>query len=337
MLSVVLIASVFFRVRLGGGALLTPRFDFARFLSELPGHLGWIVPFALAAAAMLPLRALQWQATLPKPVSLRERYHLVAIGAFVHNVVPGKLGDVFRAFVMARTQRLPFVQALGSVAVCKLFEFAALMLLVAASLLGPFSQPLERFGGALRVAFIFCIALVVLVVVLARRAGGLSESVRRRGRHPRLASFLSNVAVGLGGARSARGTARVLALSLPPVLAPALGYGLALQSVGVKGGLFAGAVMLGAIAVGQLAPGLPVATGMYYFVTSWTARSLGASPDDAAAFAVATHLSTVATQTMVGLVSVLVRRIRWRDLRRGTGAAAEALRHAAKEEAPARA
>ena len=45
---------------------------------------------------------------------------------------------------------MPFIQALGSVAVCKLLEFAALMLLVAASFLGPFGRILGRFSGALR-------------------------------------------------------------------------------------------------------------------------------------------------------------------------------------------
>ena len=41
-----------------------------------------------------------------------------------------------------------FVQSLGSVAVCKLLEFAALMLLVAASFVGPFHDTASRFVTA---------------------------------------------------------------------------------------------------------------------------------------------------------------------------------------------
>jgi glycosyltransferase 2 family protein len=330
-LSVVLIATAFFKIDVHGGQLLTPRFDFGHFVHDIPSHLHWLIPFFLLSASVIPLRALQWQATLAKKVPFKERYHLVGIGAFIHNALPGKFGDVFRSFLMARTQKLPFVQSLGSVAVCKLLEFAALMLLVVASFLGPFGATMSRFAGPMRIAIAICLALMILVVVLAHYAEALSHALARRKRFPRLQPFLLNVSKGLGTARSAKGMAVALALSIPPVLAPALAYGIALQNIGVQGGFFAGAVVLGAIALGQATPGLPAGTGIYYFVTSWTARSLGASPEDAAAFAALTHLGTILSQVSVGLISVLVRRIRLKDLRSTTGAAAEAMKHVSDE------
>lgn len=326
-ISAVLLLSVFFRWSPGGeGPLLVPRFDFGLFLANLPQHLDWVLPFILLTAAMIPLRALQWRATLPKRVPFRERYHLVAIGALVHNALPGKVGDIFRAFVIGRTQALPFVQALGSVAVCKLLELAALLILFGAALLGPFGSTVQRFSSALRAAAIICLALLVLVILLARHAHRLSALVQGRRRWRKLASFFSNVSVGLGAARTAGGMARALLLSIPPVLAPAVGYGLALEELGVKGGLFAGPVVLGAITLGQLAFGLPVGTALYYFATSWASRALGASAENAAALAISTHLATVLTQILLGLVSMAARRLRFRDLRRGSGVAAQAAR-----------
>ena len=102
----------------------------------------------LLSASVIPLRALQWQQhASAQAVPFKERYHLVAIGAFTHNALPGKLGDIIRSFLLSRTQRLPFLQCLGSVAVCKLLEFAALMLLVAVSFLGPFGKTMAHFAG----------------------------------------------------------------------------------------------------------------------------------------------------------------------------------------------
>jgi uncharacterized protein (TIRG00374 family) len=326
--SAVLIASAFYRFDLSGaGPLLVPRFSLAAFFGSLPSHLGWLALFMLLQATILPLRALQWGTTLPKRVPFRERYHLVAIGAFTHNVIPGKLGEFIRSFLMSRTHRMPFMQALGSVAVCKLLEFAALMLLVAASFIGPFGKVLGRFEAALRVAIPVCITLVFVVTLLAHYAAPLGHALERRGRMPRVQVFLHNVSEGLGTARSFRGMAKALVFSIGPVFASALAYGLALQGLGIPGGVFAGAAVLGAIALGQSTPGIPAGMGIYYFVTSWAARELGADAEGAAAFSVLTHLATVLTMVVVGGASVWKKKLKWSDLRRRAHVASDAAHH----------
>ncbi|WP_338873847.1 lysylphosphatidylglycerol synthase transmembrane domain-containing protein [Myxococcus stipitatus] len=330
--SLVLLSTAFFRWNLRGpGPLLAPRFSFSDFIGDLPGHLVWLIPFVVLQGSVIPLRAVQWQSTLPKRVPFRERYHLVAIGAFAHNVLPGKLGDLLRAFLLSRTERIPFLLCLGTVAVCKLMEFAALMLVVSLSLLGPFGATLSRFRGQLEVAVFLCVGLVVLVVLLARGSAPLARFLHQRHRFPRVEGFLHHVSDGLGAARSFLGMAKVLFFSAGPVLASVLAYGLALQGLSIPGGLFAGAVVLGAISLGQALPGVPAGMGLYYFVTSWAARSLGSSPEDAAAFATLTHLGTVLSQAGVGAVSVYVRKIRIRDLRKGGSLAREAAHHVAHE------
>ncbi|ABF90585.1 putative membrane protein [Myxococcus xanthus DK 1622] len=331
-LSVVLLSTAFFKWNLSGtGPLLQPRFPLGDFVRDLPRHLVWLVPFMLLQASIIPLRAVQWQRTLRRHVPLKERYHLVAIGAFVHNALPGKLGDVMRSFLLSRTQRIPFLRCLGTVGVCKLMEFAALMLLVMLSLLGPFGRTLSRFEGELKVAVLLCVGLVALVVFLAHWSGPLAFALHRRHKLPRVEGFLHHVSEGLGTARSFTGMAKVFVFSVAPVLASALAYGLALHGIGISGGLFAGAVVLGAISLGQSLPGVPAGMGIYYFVTSWAARSLGASPEDAAAFATLTHLGTVISQVAVGAVSVHLRKIRIRDLRKGGSLAREAASHVAHD------
>lgn len=336
-LTAVLISTAFFRWNLSGkGPLLTPRFSLTRFIHDLPGHLDWLLLFMLLTASMIPLRAVQWQRTLSKPVPFKERYHLVAIGAFTHNALPGKLGDVIRSFLMSRSQKIPFVRSLGSVAVCKLLEFAVLVGVAALSLLGPVGDALDQFRGALRGAAIAALALVAAVVMLAHFASPLAKALHKRNRFPRVEAFLVEVALGLGTARSFRGMAVALVFSMPPVLANAAAYGSGLAGMGLRGGFFAGAVILGAIALGQATPGIPVGMGVYYFVTSWMARKLGAAPEEAAAFATLTHLATLSTNLIVGGISVWIRRMGWRELIRRTRTAREEVRQMAEQvETPA--
>lgn len=328
LISAGLLSTVFFQWSFDGvGPLLTPRFSLQTFAQELPRHLLWMVPFILLSAAIIPLRAVQWQRSLPKKIPLKERYHLVAIGAFANNAIPGKLGDVVRAFLLARTQKLPFLTTIGSIAVCKLLETAALMVLVAVSLLGPFGATAGQFRGALSVAVPVLLGLVALVILLAHFAPQLATSLHRKGRLHRTQEVLIGIGQGLGAARSFRGMFLLLLFSVGPVVAPALGYGLGLRGMGIPGGIWAGPIVLGAIALGQMAIGVPAGLGIYYFVTSWTARNLGASAEDAAAFAVLTHLSTITAQLGVGGISVWLRNLKLSELRRQGREATRELRH----------
>lgn len=332
-LTVVLIASAFVQWHPGGGGpLIQPRFPLRAFFMDLPRNVPWLVAFAALTAAVIPARAAQWRWALKREVPFKERYHLVAIGGFCNNALPGKLGDVIRAFLLARSRKIPFVESLGSVAVCKLLEFAALMLLVAVSFLGPFGATMSRFAAAARAAVAACLALVAFVVLLAHHSHSLSAWLEARGRFPKAQMFLVNVGAGLGTAKSLRGMVRLLLFSVPPVLAPAIGYGLGLSGLGIRGGVYAGAVVLGAIALGQSAIGVPAGTGIYYFVTSWSARSLGATEAQAAAYAALTHLATIATQLGVGAVSVWVTKIKLGDLRRRKDLAAEAVEEVVEQE-----
>ncbi|HZH03843.1 MAG TPA: lysylphosphatidylglycerol synthase transmembrane domain-containing protein [Myxococcaceae bacterium] len=320
-----LLSTAFFRWNLSGdGPTLTPRFEVGTFLRQIPENLPWLLPFAVLSAAVIPLRALQWQRALATPVTFRERYHLVAIGAFVHNLIPGKLGELTRAFLLSRTQSLPLVRSLGSVAVCKLLEFAALMLVLSAAVLLSDSEAIRPFLGKLKIAAVVCLVLTSLVVALARFSGRLSQLLVRSERTAGLGRSLAHLGEGLGTARSVRGMGRLLLMSLPPVVAPALAYGIGLEAIGIQGGIWAGPVVLGAIAVGQ-APGLPAGMGIFYFLVSWVARSLGAAEEAAAAYAALTHLTSVVTLIAVGAVSVWMRKLRWRDLRRGSALAQKAL------------
>ncbi len=316
--SIAIAGSAFFRIhRTAAGLALAPRFALGAWAANLQSHLPWAAGFALLTACVIPLRALQWRFTLgPHPPGFFARYHAIAIGAFVHNAAPGQLGEFTRALLLSKGHGLPFFQSLGSVLTGKLLELAALVALAALALAGPGAGFSGRIGPALAGAAGLFLALFAAVQLLARRAERWSVALERQRRWPRLSAALRHLGAGLVPARSPRRTALALAASFGPVGTSALAYGLALHGVGVPRGLFAGGIVLGAVCLGQLTPGLPIGTGMYYLTTSWAARALGASPAQAAAFAALAHLSALASQLTVGLASVLLCRRSWGELLR---------------------
>src|SRR5262249_2720400 len=227
---------------------------------QLPRHLPYLLVFTFLSALMTPLRAIQWQFTLRRKVPFWDRFHLVAIGALAQNVLPGKVGDVTRAFLLARKEGIPFVESLGSVAVCKLLEVVVQIVATALVLSGPMSTAIGPFARGLRIATAICAGLAILTLILARYSERLSAALGRRGRWPRLQTFLRNASSGLAAMRGFKAFMRALAWSAGPVIAAALGYGIGLQALGVRAGILGGMVVLMAITLGQSTLGMAAAT-----------------------------------------------------------------------------
>jgi glycosyltransferase 2 family protein len=328
---VALAALAFFRVEWRGGPVLTPRFDLAAFVRRLPEHRRWLVPFMAVTALLSAWRALVWRLVLPAPPPpLTAAWSATAIGALVHNTVPGKVGPVAAAWLLARETRTPLGAALSSQLLAKLLELIAIVALgtLAAAVRG------GAHGGAARAAA----AGAALVVVLAAAAVALGRGGRRAalalaGRRPRVAAFVGAAADALREAAAGGRLPRAAAAALLPALTSACAYALPLAAFGVDRPLAAGALLLAMVTFGQLTPGLPVGAGVYYALAALTTRRLGASDADAAALAVLSHAATVATMVLVGLAAA--------GLRRGALAAvlaerrrAAAIRRASAAEAP---
>jgi hypothetical protein len=313
-ITALLASTAFLKWSFHHGVQVAARFDFHAFGAALGRNAFWLVGFTALSAAMLPLRALQWQATLEKKVPFSERWHFVNIGAAVHNLFPGNLGDVTRAFLLARTRKLPFVTALGSVAVCKLFELAALLLMVALALVGPASRVDAGLSRPLRTATFVCLGLVAAAVATAFFA----EPLAKRLRWKKAQALLRQLAAGFHALRSPKRFAQAFAASFPPQLAAAVAYAIGLAAMGGHGGFLAGIVVLGMIAIGEGTPGLPTGPGMYFLMVSLAGRRLGLSDQDAAAYALLTNVATGLSHWIPGVVSLAVRRISWSELKRAT-------------------
>jgi glycosyltransferase 2 family protein len=329
------LALAFFRIQRspdGGvaGWTVVPRFDLGSWFAALPSHAIWWVPFLMLQAALPALRAPIWGFTIPPPVPpLAVRYHALAIGALVHNTMPARLGLLATAWFAARSTGRQAVELLSSLLVAKLLELAALVTAIAAT------APLVRtavpgaqaaaspLGRTALVGFAAVAGLGLVLVALARLAPWLATRLRGRGRWPRVVRLLDAVAAGLRGVGSLRRLALGLACAFAPVAAAGLGFGLALDHAGAASGIAGGWLLLGALTLGQITPGLPVGAGVYMFVCSWGARSLGASDAAAASIAVLAQLGAVLGNLGVGAVSAALHRrelgeiLRWRRGRGG--------------------
>ena len=90
----------------------------------------------IIAAAVQPLRALAWTATVRSPVGFRAMYAASSVGSFLDTVLPGRMGEASKVAVLkvASGPRWPgFSRAGGSLLCAHLLEMVAFVLVGAAS------------------------------------------------------------------------------------------------------------------------------------------------------------------------------------------------------------
>lgn len=318
-LTVILIGSAFFRPSLDGGLHLVSRFPLDQWLRDLPSNLWWVGLFALFSASMAPLRAWRWGYALPLPKPpYVDRYHAVALGLLGNNVIPGKLGEGLRAFALTkfssqRGRNLPFAQSLGTILVCKLLDLMSLLILVSLAPSGPFFGAADTFGGGFVGIAIVVPTLCIALLAVGRWAPKLADFLHRKGRAPKVQVLLREIAVGVAASGSVGRLALCFGATLVAITSVATGYTLSLVGVGVDVDPLAGVILLAAVTLGQSPPGVPAGMGMYYLSSSWAARLLGATGEQAATIAVLTHLTTVLSHLAVGAASVVIRKIRLRE------------------------
>jgi hypothetical protein len=326
-----LIGSAFYRPSFDDGFHLVERFPLDRWFAALPSHLPWLLVFAIFSAGVVPLRAWKWGYLLGKEKPrYADRYHAVAFGLLAQNVIPGKMGEPVRAYSLSRFSGLPFFRTLGTIAICKLSDLFALVLLVLISPAGPIFGAAEGLRGGLVGVGLAVPVLVALLVVVAIHAPRLAGWLESRNKAPRLSRTIRNLAEGIRGA-TPRGVVKHVGATLVAIASVGFGYTVALHGTGVENvGLLSGVVVLAAITLGQAPPGVPAGLGMYYLSCSWAARMLGASAEQAATIAVLTHLATVFSHAGVGFASVAIKKVKIADF-----VPRRKVKEAAAEETPA--
>ncbi len=124
----------------------------------------WFVPAAGCFAAVLLVRAGRW-AVILGGTRLSTTFHAMNIGYMMNMLLPGRLGEIGRAYVIGERTAVSMTRAVSSVVVERLLDLAAvvLMLAVVAQFL-PMSPALVRpaaISGALVMVLIAAVGLLI--------------------------------------------------------------------------------------------------------------------------------------------------------------------------------
>jgi hypothetical protein len=266
----------------------------------------WLIPALALYFAGVWLRSLRWRHLLLPIADLpaARLFAIVVIGYAANDVLPARLGEVVRCYILRRRYGIPTSTALGTVLLERMLDGVTMLVFMAGALLFlPFSLALyQLMAGA---AVVFGGGVVVLVVVVARPA--LAQHLVAVATRPLPAALGARVRLlatsffgGLTALGGAGATLRVFALSCAAWLLE-VGMYFSLMFAFPLTPSFALATLTTAVAnLGTLIPSSPGYVGVFDFLGRSVLGQFGVPAETALAYILVVHAALVVPITVLG-------------------------------------
>ncbi len=270
---------------------------------------------AVAATSIFPVRAIRWRIIL-EPVApglpFGPLWRSVAIGMMVNNVLPARAGELARAYALTRERpEVAFSTSLASLVVDRLFDGAAVLLLMGAAMLDPGFLGVHDIGGwSLQSAAVVVIGLTIvaflglfLLASYPRRTIALYEAFARRvapAMEARGSAILASFAGGLSVLRSPGRFAAVLWWAVLHWLLNGFAFWLAFRAMHIDAPFSAALFVQGIIVAFVSIPSTPGFAGVFEAGGSLGLAAYGIAPSAAVAWAIAFHVVSYIPITVIG-------------------------------------
>lgn len=231
-------------------------------------HWGWIALAVVFDILSYVTQGWRWRLLL-RPVgrvSTLSATEIIYVGLFANEVLPLRVGEVIRMYMVARRMAVSFVKIIPSVALERLFDAVWLTIGVGlTAMFVPLPKDLMRAADILGAAVLIGILLFLVLVLRQRKATLMGDLPRGKIRHS-LASAASRAGDGLRGIGMSQ-LVFSFAISFFFLFFQALAFWLVMWGYGLQLSLWVGVAVLLIVHLGTAVPNAPANVGTYQFFT----------------------------------------------------------------------
>ncbi len=150
--------------------------QFDKLFDALGGmNAGWMIPATLFFGVSYLGRVFRWQLLFaPQKPRLGKIFHALNIGYFLSNILPARLGDIVRAYLIGDIEKVSKAHALSTIVVERMSDGLTVVLLLAVTALFVPNIPVQAQQGALVVAATGILGLVFLLVLSWQKERGMT-------------------------------------------------------------------------------------------------------------------------------------------------------------------
>lgn len=266
----------------------------------------WLAPATAAIVASIGLRAVRWRLLFHPRRDLRlgSLFGSLNVGYLVNDLLPLRLGEVVRAYLLSQTERVGVAHALSTVAVERVLDMVVTLAYLAVVL--PFVTLPEGAAGKIAVVSALAVgALVVMMVAGAvrERSHAVARLVTRRlpaGPAERLHTLLDSFLHGFAVLSTPRVAAPMAALSLAIWALAALGLYCVMFAFHLYLSPAAPIFVLALVSVSFVIPASPGYVGVFHLAAVSALKAFDVDESLALSYAFVAHIIAFVPPMLLG-------------------------------------
>jgi glycosyltransferase 2 family protein len=272
----------------------------------------WIGVMLITTTVDIAARGARWQALLAPiaPLPYRRVLGYTYIGYLANNVLPARLGELYRSHALGDGEGISRTTVLGTVVVERVVDTVMVVAIASLAVLVLSVRGVMTSAVLLGAAFVALLVIVLGLGIAAHRLPGAERVGAMIARRPRLLELARRLREGLAVAGRPRVVAVAIAFSAVAWAASILTFLAAGQAVGVELTVAQGALLTSGVALVTIVPSGPGYLGTFELTVVGIASGFGIARDDAFAMGLLVHLMILATTSIGGVVALLAVRRR---------------------------
>ena len=259
----------------------------------------WVAAAILFDVLSYVCQGLRWKLLL-RPVGkvtvLRTTQAIYA-GLFVNEMLPMKLGEIVRAFLISRWTSVKLSSVVPSILLERLFDGVWLAVgIVITIVLVPLPRRLVEAGDLFGLAILAAFGIVILLALAGRRPSSNNSTEKKS-----FTTLVRSIGFELQVASKTRGALLAFVLSLLLLLLQGLSFWFVMRAYGLHLTFAMGLAVFIIVHLGTLIPGAPANVGSYQFFTVLGLTLFGVEKATAAGFSFVVFTVLTAPLWAIGL------------------------------------
>ena len=270
----------------------------------------WIVVMVITATLDISSRGARWRVLLAPiaPLPYRRVLAYTLIGYLANNVLPARLGELYRSHALGEGEGISRTTVLGTVVVERIVDTVMVVAIAAAAVLILSVRGVMSNAVLLGLAFVSLLIIALGLGVAAHRLPGASRVTEIVARWPRALELARRLREGLAVAVRPRTLVGALVFSALAWTASIGTFLAAGQAVGVQLSLAQAALLTSGVALVTIIPAGPGFVGTFELTVVEIAAGFGISRDAAFAVGLLAHVMILGVTSVGGVIALLARR-----------------------------
>jgi glycosyltransferase 2 family protein len=275
----------------------------------------WIAVMLVTTTVDVAARGARWRTLLAPiaPLPYRRVLGYTYIGYLANNVLPARLGELYRSHALGEGEGLSRTTVLGTVVVERVVDTVMVVAIASLAVVVLSARGVMSSAVLLGLAFVSLLVIGLGLGIAAHRlpgAGRVTEIIARR---PRLLELARRLRDGLAVAGRPRTLAAALVFSAVAWSASTGTFLAAGQAVGVELTIAQAALLTSGVALVTIIPSGPGYLGTFELTVVGIAAGFGIGRDQAFALGLLVHVMILATTSIGGVIAMLAQRRRRAD------------------------